>query len=44
MVAEALSGIFPAERHGDDVKLDTAHGEAWLRFLRNQEEKETGAA
>ena len=42
MVAAALSGIFPAERHGDDVKLDTAHGEAWLRFLRNQEEKEPG--
>ena len=58
MVAEALSGIFPAERHGDDVKLTTgtgsagshdadlvnnpATGEAWLRFLRNQEEKEPG--
>jgi len=61
MVAGALSGIFPAERHGDDVKLitgstgspgipgagpdpatGTAAGEAWLRFLRNQEEKEPG--
>jgi 5-methyltetrahydrofolate--homocysteine methyltransferase len=81
MVAEALSGIFPAERHGDDVRLitgdssgagaaggsgtgtagrgsgsdnsgipghgpgdltGTASGEAWLRFLRNQEEKEAG--
>lgn len=64
MVAEALSGIFPAERHGDDVKLMAAEGtgggtspapdpgtsqgpgsaprEGWLRFLRNQEEKETG--
>jgi len=53
MVAEALSGIFPAERHGDDVRLITGEGsgsgtgdsgtgtgEAWLRFLRNQEEKE----
>jgi len=68
MVAEALSGIFPAERHGDDVRLITGEpgggaisgksrggnvsaggsgsgtgtGEAWLRFLRNQEEKEAG--
>jgi len=61
MVAGALSGIFPAERHGDDVKLitgstgspgipgagpdpaiGTAAGEAWLRFLRNQEEKAPG--
>jgi len=94
MVAEALSGIFPAERHGDDVRLitgggmgrsesggsaipggmpvetipgnmaqqtipgnmaqqtipgsgmnavtGTAAGEARLRFLRNQEEKEPG--
>ncbi|MDF1559950.1 MAG: methionine synthase [Bacteroidales bacterium] len=59
MVAEALSGIFPAERHDDDVRLitregsgsgsgesrsatATATGEAWLRFLRNQEEKEAG--
>jgi 5-methyltetrahydrofolate--homocysteine methyltransferase len=44
MVAEALSGIFPAEKHGDDVKL-LQHGNdeaAWLRFLRNQEEKEQG--
>ncbi len=44
MVAEALSGIFPAERHGDDVKLFPGNGseEAWFRFLRNQEEKEPG--
>jgi 5-methyltetrahydrofolate--homocysteine methyltransferase len=51
MVVEALSGIFPAERHGDDVRLITgsaesgsspATGDAWLRFLRNQEEKEPG--
>jgi 5-methyltetrahydrofolate--homocysteine methyltransferase len=44
MVAEALSGIFPAERHGDDVKIiaDGGSGEAWFRFLRNQEEKEPG--
>ncbi|MEZ4996671.1 MAG: vitamin B12 dependent-methionine synthase activation domain-containing protein [Bacteroidales bacterium] len=48
MVAEALSGILPAERHGDDVRLitgtdtGTSTGEAWLRFLRNQEEKEAG--
>jgi 5-methyltetrahydrofolate--homocysteine methyltransferase len=44
MVAEALSGIFPAERHGDDVKLLPGNGseEAWFRFLRNQEEKEPG--
>ena len=65
MVAEALSGIFPAERHGDDVRLITGeggepsdgfstgttvrtgtsgrgNGEAWLRFLRNQEEKQAG--
>ncbi len=60
MVAEALSGIFPAERHGDDVRLITGNGsmaagstggntgsapgagETWLRFLRNQEEKEAG--
>ena len=44
MVAEALSGIFPAERHGDDVKVITegSTGEAFLRFLRNQEEKEPG--
>ena len=51
MRVEALSGIFPAERHGDDVKLFTggtasgsaaAPGETWLRFLRNQEEKEPG--
>ena len=60
LVAEALSGIFPAERHGDDVRLITgtdsgsagspggSHGsnpptgETWLRFLRNQEEKEAG--
>ena len=44
MVAEALSGIFPAERHGDDVKLFPGGGEreAWFRFLRNQEEKEPG--
>jgi 5-methyltetrahydrofolate--homocysteine methyltransferase len=44
IVAEALSGIFPAERHGDDVKLVPGNGseEAWFRFLRNQEEKEPG--
>jgi 5-methyltetrahydrofolate--homocysteine methyltransferase len=52
MTAGALSGIFPAERHGDDVRLitggtpgqpgDAAAGEAWLRFLRNQEVKEAG--
>jgi len=44
MVAEALSGIFPAERHGDDVKLLPGNGsnESWFRFLRNQEEKEPG--
>jgi len=44
MVAEALSGLFPAERHGDDVKLLPGNGskEAWFRFLRNQEEKEPG--
>ncbi|HPQ64950.1 MAG TPA: methionine synthase [Bacteroidales bacterium] len=61
MVAEALSGIFPAERQGDDVRLTTGPagsgpdgvsgnngtvsvpaGEVWLRFLRNQEEKEPG--
>jgi 5-methyltetrahydrofolate--homocysteine methyltransferase len=52
MVAEALSGIFPAERHGDDVKLLAANRsgggstgdsvDTWLRFLRNQEEKEAG--
>jgi 5-methyltetrahydrofolate--homocysteine methyltransferase len=56
MVAEALSGIFPAERVGDDVKVFPAGRAAdgvnsipaegvdpvWLRFLRNQEEKETG--
>ncbi len=44
MVAEALSGIFPAERHGDDVKLLPGNGdkEEWFRFLRNQEEKEPG--
>jgi len=44
MVAEALSGIFSAERHGDDVRIITGDGsgEAWLRFLRNQEEKEAG--
>ena len=50
MAAEALSGIFPAERHGDDVRLITEEaggngngtGEVWLRFLRNQEEKEAG--
>jgi 5-methyltetrahydrofolate--homocysteine methyltransferase len=55
MVAEALSGIFPAERHGDDVRLITGISgpgansvtgnttdESWLRFLRNQEEKEAG--
>lgn len=44
MVAEALSGIFPAERHGDDVKLFPGGDdkEIWLRFLRNQEEKEPG--
>ncbi len=42
MVAEALSGIFAAERHGDDVRLLTSTGEAWLHFLRNQEEKEPG--
>ena len=44
MVAEALSGIFPAERHGDDVKMIPGNGseEAWFRFLRNQEEKEPG--
>ena len=44
MVAEALSGIFPAERHGDDVRVipGDGSGEAWLRFLRNQEEKEAG--
>ncbi|MBE0666503.1 MAG: methionine synthase, partial [Bacteroidales bacterium] len=44
MVAEALSGIFPAEKAGDDVKVFPAEGAdpVWLRFLRNQEEKETG--
>jgi 5-methyltetrahydrofolate--homocysteine methyltransferase len=44
MVAEALSGIFAAERQGDDVKLLPGNGseEAWFRFLRNQEEKEAG--
>ncbi len=44
MVAEALSGIFVAERHGDDVKLLPGNGseEVWFRFLRNQEEKEPG--
>jgi 5-methyltetrahydrofolate--homocysteine methyltransferase len=61
LVAEVLSGIFPAERHGDDVRLipgavgngagsgsdargvtGITTGEAWLRFLRNQEEKEPG--
>jgi 5-methyltetrahydrofolate--homocysteine methyltransferase len=44
MVAEALSGIFPAERHGDDVKLLPGGDdkEVFLRFLRNQEEKEPG--
>ena len=44
MVAEALSGIFAAERQGDDVKLLPGNGseEAWFRFLRNQEEKEPG--
>lgn len=44
MVAEALSGIFPAEKVGDDVRVFPAEGvdPVWLRFLRNQEEKETG--
>ncbi|MBE0666803.1 MAG: cobalamin B12-binding domain-containing protein, partial [Bacteroidales bacterium] len=44
MVAEALSGIFPAEKAGDDVKVFPAEGAdpVWFRFLRNQEEKETG--
>ena len=41
---QALSGIFPAERHGDDVKIFTGGRDeaAWFRFLRNQEEKEAG--
>ena len=44
MVAEALSGIFRAERHGDDVKVYPGEKQdpVWLRFLRNQEEKEPG--
>lgn len=44
MTAQALSGIFPAERHGDDIRLFTGNGDetVWLRFLRNQEEKEQG--
>jgi len=44
MVAEALSGIWPAEKHGDDVKILPADGReaVWFRFLRNQEEKESG--
>jgi 5-methyltetrahydrofolate--homocysteine methyltransferase len=44
LVAEALSGIFPAEKAGDDVKVFPAEGAdpVWFRFLRNQEEKETG--
>ncbi len=46
MEARAVSGIFPAERHGDDVKLLTGdRGDSsatWLRFLRNQQEKREG--
>jgi 5-methyltetrahydrofolate--homocysteine methyltransferase len=44
MVAEALSGIFPAERHSDDVMLLPGGKEeaVWMRFLRNQEEKKQG--
>ena len=46
MTAEALSGIFPAEKCGDDIKLfpDKSSEEVFLRFLRNQEEKEAGHA
>jgi 5-methyltetrahydrofolate--homocysteine methyltransferase len=41
---QALSGIFPSERHGDDVKIFTGGKDepVWFRFLRNQEEKEAG--
>ena len=44
ITAEALLGIFEAQREGDDVKIFPAAGESpvWLRFLRNQEEKESG--
>jgi len=44
MVAEALSGIWPAEKHGDDVRILPADGgeAVWFRFLRNQEEKVSG--
>ena len=46
MTAEALSGIFPAEKCGDDIRLfpDKSSEGVFLRFLRNQEEKETGHA
>jgi 5-methyltetrahydrofolate--homocysteine methyltransferase len=46
MTAEALSGIFPAERCGDDIRLfpDKGSEGVFLRFLRNQEEKESGHA
>ncbi len=44
MTAEALSGIFPAEKCDDDIRLfpDKGREGVFLRFLRNQEEKETG--
>jgi 5-methyltetrahydrofolate--homocysteine methyltransferase len=44
MDARALSGIFPAGRRGDDIRVipGDGSGEVWLRFLRNQEEKEAG--
>jgi len=41
---ETLMGIFDAERAGDDVKITRGDGseDMYFRFLRNQEEKETG--
>ncbi|MES5815373.1 methionine synthase [Pseudoxanthomonas sp. Soil82] len=39
LTAKAVFGLWPAQRHGDDVVLRHADGEATLHFLRQQVDK-----